>query len=184
MYTCIHLSLEGLSSERGITLGEGLYAGKIVPEGLTALLAAGTASASWRGTQVAHHIFSNPKTLQFLTSLTMLTTLFKRPSPLGFSHNFLLVFILTLEQFHFITFSFFSFLCSLILCPWFTTLLTVQFFSSLFRSFWLISSTKHIYTVFTLNIHSPQAFLGQLMVKSMAFSPLPRTYFFSYSFFL
>ena len=35
----------------------------------------------------------------------------------------------------------------------------------------------HIYQVFTLNIHCLQAFLGQLMVKSMAFSPLPRTYF-------
>lgn len=46
MYTCIHLSLEGLSPERGITLGEGHSAGKIVPERLTALLAAGTASAS------------------------------------------------------------------------------------------------------------------------------------------
>lgn len=46
VYTCIHLSLDGLSPERGITLGEGLSADKMVPEGLTALLAAGTASLS------------------------------------------------------------------------------------------------------------------------------------------
>ena len=46
VYICIHLSLDGLSPERGITLADGLSVDKIVPEKLTALLAAGTASPS------------------------------------------------------------------------------------------------------------------------------------------